>query len=106
MGSYEDASGEHEESCRVDDSRSVSYSSVHVVLGDSMGDVQDDESLVMIWPEQLMVQLEGTLEHHSSPLQAYIDGARSTVGSPLAIRERETELPSQISCVDLDSGMR
>ena len=52
-----------------------------------------------------MVHLEGTLEHRSSPLQAYIDGASSTVGSPLAIGEREMELPSQISCIGLDSGM-
>ena len=54
-----------------------------------MGDIQDDESLVIIQLEQLMVQLEGTLEHWSSPLEAYIDGASSTVGSPLAIAERD-----------------
>jgi len=37
----------------------------------------------------LMVQLEGTLECQSSPLQACIDGASSVVGSPLPIRERD-----------------
>lgn len=34
------------------------------------------------------------------------DQVSSTVGSPLPIGERETELPSQISCVDLCRGMR
>ena len=42
----------------------------------------------------LMVQLEGTLQCQSRPLQAYIDGASSTVGSPLPIGERETKPPS------------
>ena len=58
------------------------------------------------WLDSLMIQLEGALEFHSSPLQAYIDGASSTVGSTLPIGERETKPPSQISYVDLDSGMR
>ena len=56
--------------------------------------------------DSLMVQLEGTLECQSNTLQAYIDRANNTVGSPLPIGERETKTPSQISYVDLDSGMR
>jgi len=34
------------------------------------------------------------------------DQVSTTIGSPLPFGERETELPSQISCVDLDSEMR
>ena len=56
--------------------------------------------------DSLMVQLKGTLECQSSPLQAYIDGASNTIGSRLSIEEREAEPPSQISYVDLVSGMR
>ena len=47
MGSYEDAFGEREKSCRVDDSRSELYSSVQGEKSrDSMGDTLGDESLV------------------------------------------------------------
>ena len=57
MGSYEDASGERERSCRVDDSRPELYSSVQdEQLGDSTRDTQGDESLVMIKPEQHMME--------------------------------------------------
>lgn len=34
------------------------------------------------------------------------DPVNNTIGSPFPIRDREMKLPSQISCVDLDSGMR
>lgn len=34
------------------------------------------------------------------------DQVSNTIGSPFPIRERETELPSQISCVAMDSEMR
>ena len=36
------------------------------------------------WLDSLMVQLEGTLECQSSPLQACIDGASSIIRSPLS----------------------
>lgn len=41
--------------------------------------------------DSLMVQLEGTLESQRNLLQAYIDGASRTVGSPFPIRERERQ---------------
>ena len=50
--------------------------------------------------DSLMVQLESTGECQSSPLQAYIDRASSTVGSLLPIGKREIEPLSQISYVD------
>ena len=50
--------------------------------------------------DSIIVQLEGTLECQSSPLQAYIDRTNRTVGSPLPIGKRETEPPIQISNVD------
>ena len=53
-----------------------------------------------------MVQPEGTLEHQIIPLQACIGGARSIIGLPLPIGEREVEPPSQDSYVDWVSGMR
>jgi len=54
MGSYEDASEEHE-SCRVVDSRTNSYDEKSV---DPMGDIRDDGSPVMIQREQHMVEHE------------------------------------------------
>ena len=56
--------------------------------------------------DSLMVQPEGTLECQIIPLQACMDGTSSIVGSPLPVGEREAEPPSQVSYVDLDSGMR
>ena len=56
--------------------------------------------------DSLMEQSEGTLERQIIPLQACMDGTSSVVGSSLPIGEREAEPPSQISYVDLDSGMR
>ena len=52
MGSYEDTTVEHEQSYGVDDSRQDLYSSMcDEQSKDSMGDIQDDESLLMIQPE-------------------------------------------------------
>ena len=78
MGSYEDASREHEQSCGVDDTRPVSYSNVHAISGDSMGDVQDDELLVMIQPEQHMGEHESAKEEdmhsmHDSPFEGQME---------------------------------
>jgi len=54
----------------------------------------------------VMVEREGSLEREIIPLQACMVGTSSVVGASLPIGEREAEPPSQISYVDLDSGMR
>ena len=46
------------------------------------------------------------MERQIIPLQEGMDGTSSVVASPLPIREREMESHSQISYVDLVSGMR
>ena len=56
--------------------------------------------------DSLMVQPESTLQHQIIPLQVCMDGTSRVVGSSLPIGEREAEPPSQVSDVDLDSGMR
>jgi len=58
MGSYEDASREHE-SCRVIDSRPESYDEQ---LVGPRRDIHDDESPVVIQREQRMVDLESAKE--------------------------------------------
>lgn len=50
--------------------------------------------------DSLLVQLEFTLECESNPIRAYIDGVGSTVRLPWPIGQRETELPSEIVCID------
>ena len=63
MGSYEDASGEREQSCGVDSSRSGLHSSVQgEQSGDSTRDTLGDESLVTIQPEQPMMEPESAKE--------------------------------------------
>lgn len=56
--------------------------------------------------DSLLLQLECTLGCESNPLRAYIDGVGNTVRLTFPIGQRETKLPSQISCVDQDSEMR
>lgn len=52
MGSYEDSSGEHEHSCGIFVSRPNLYSNVYDEQSvDFMGDIQDDESPMMIQQE-------------------------------------------------------
>ena len=59
MGSYEDASGEHEQSCGVVDNRPDLYSGVYSEQSmDPMGYIQGDESPVTIQHEQHMVEHE------------------------------------------------
>lgn len=63
MGSYQDASREHEQSCGVVDGMPDLSSSVYgEQSGDSRGDIQDDESHVMIHHEQHMVEHESVKE--------------------------------------------
>lgn len=56
--------------------------------------------------DSLMVPLEFTLEHQSSPLQTYIDGACSVSSLPLHIGEKEAEPLQHILCVDQSDEMR
>ena len=59
MGSMEDASGEREQSCGVDGSRSELHSSMQCEQsGDSTRDTLDDESLVTIQLEQHVMEPE------------------------------------------------
>lgn len=74
MGSYEGASGEHEQSCVFVDSGPYKYSSVYGEQSVSpMGDIQDDESPVMIQQEQHMVEHESVEDNdmhsmHDEPM--------------------------------------
>jgi len=52
------------------------------------------------------VQLEFTLECEIGPLRTYMGKVGSIVRLPWPIGQRETDLPSQIVCIDRDSEMR
>ena len=62
MGSDDDASGEREQSCRDDDSRSKCSSVQGEQSGDSTGETLGDESLVTIQLEQHMMEHESAIK--------------------------------------------